>query len=249
MPYALQVMDGQRAGEILPLVAGVVSIGRSLGDLLLEDTEVSSRHCTVQLNAGELLVVDHSSRNGTFLNGQKIDRSRIRVGDALQVGGVSFRLIEWPNEPEFADPTTLIKSWCEQLENESRNQSGQSIAMLVAKEIELCQLDVQLKLTIESKDGRIVNYVVPVGEVVLGRAGAVPLLAEDDEASRKHARVYVSDDGHLMCEDVGSANGTYINEERLTGRRRLRDNDVVRLGRTKIRFACLLSEFSSPIPL
>ncbi len=249
MPFALQLMDGQRSGEILPLISNSITIGRSTGEILLEDTEVSGRHCTVQMNAGELIIVDHSSRNGTLLNGRRVERNRLRAGDTLQVGQAVFRVVEWPETPDFLDPVAIANQWCRQISAQPDEQSHQEISSLVQKEIELCIADVQIRLGLESRDGRIVNHLVPAGEVVLGRAGAVPLLAEDEEASRKHARLFVDSEGYLNVEDLGSANGTFLNEERLVGRRKLYSGDKVRLGRTVIRASLSVAEFSSAIRL
>lgn len=249
MPFALQIMEGQRAGEILPMSSSSLTIGRSVGDLLLEDTEVSGKHCSVQMNGGELIVVDHASRNGTFLNGQRVERNRLRSGDSLRIGAVNFRVIEWPAAAEAADPMSLVKAWCNRISQDERSQFSQQISELIQKEAELCANDVQIKLTIESRDGRVATHVVPVDELVLGRAGPVPLLAEDEEASRKHAKLKVTAGGDIQVEDLGSANGTFVNEEKFTGQKKLNHDDVLRLGRTNIRVALSIAEFNSPIRL
>ena len=83
MPFALQFMDGQVPGEILPLVGNSMTLGRSSGDLLLEDTEVSGRHCSLQLQSGDLVMQDHGSRNGTWVNGQRVDRIKLHPGDVV----------------------------------------------------------------------------------------------------------------------------------------------------------------------
>ncbi len=249
MPFALQLLHGERAGEVLPVLANSITIGRSSGEILLEDTEVSGKHCSVQMNSGELIIVDHASRNGTFLNGRRVERNRLRAGDTVQVGQISFRIVEWPTHPDFIDPLALVTDWCRQASIQDGTQSGQQISGLIEKEIELCLKDVQIRLMIESKDGRIVNHLVPVGEVILGRAGVVPLLAEDEEASRKHARLFVGEDGYLQAEDLGSANGTFLNEERLVGRRKMHASDTLRLGRTNVRASLMVAEFNSAIQL
>jgi pSer/pThr/pTyr-binding forkhead associated (FHA) protein len=41
-----------------------------------------------------------------------------------------------------------------------------------------------------------------------------------------------------VLDDGISRNGTYVNDDRVHGRRRLGDGDVVRIGRTNVRFRC-----------
>jgi hypothetical protein len=62
----------------------------------------------------------------------------------------------------------------------------------------------------------------------LGR-GNVEIKLEDPFASSHHARI--SREGHvLLIEDLGSTNGTYLNEEPLSGPQPLYDGDRIRIG-------------------
>ncbi len=62
----------------------------------------------------------------------------------------------------------------------------------------------------------------------LGR-GDVEIRLEDPFASSRHARI--SREGHvLVIEDLGSTNGTYLNEEPLSGPQPLYDGDRIRIG-------------------
>ena len=60
-------------------------------------------------------------------------------------------------------------------------------------------------------------------------------LDDDDFASARHARVETQRDG-VWILDLGSTNGTWVNGERMDGRHRLREGDVVRIGQTELRF-------------
>ena len=51
----------------------------------------------------------------------------------------------------------------------------------------------------------------------------------DSSVSHRHARIYHSD-GEWYVEDLGSTNGTYLNEELLGGPRPLHPGDRVRIG-------------------
>ena len=63
---------------------------------------------------------------------------------------------------------------------------------------------------------------------VLGR-GDVEIKLEDPFASSRHARI--SREGRmLVIEDLGSTNGTYLNEEPLSGPQPLYDGDRIRIG-------------------
>src|SRR2546421_12254544 len=57
-------------------------------------------------------------------------------------------------------------------------------------------------------------------------------LGEDREISRRHARVSRGADGLLTIEDFRSANGTFVNGERIDAPRTLDVGDIVRMGQT-----------------
>lgn len=67
--------------------------------------------------------------------------------------------------------------------------------------------------------------------IVVGREGADVLL-EDPEVSRRHARLIPVENGDLVVEDLDSSNGTWVNGERVEGRRSLVEGDRVRFGET-----------------
>jgi hypothetical protein len=71
-------------------------------------------------------------------------------------------------------------------------------------------------------------YDIPDGGATLGR-GDVEIQLEDPFASSQHARI--SRQGHvLVIEDLGSTNGTYLNEEPLNGPQPLHPGDRIRIG-------------------
>jgi len=61
-------------------------------------------------------------------------------------------------------------------------------------------------------------------------------LTWDHEVSRLHAQLERVGSQWLVVDDGLSSNGTFVGGERVTGRRRLRDGDVVRLGATALAF-------------
>ncbi len=64
----------------------------------------------------------------------------------------------------------------------------------------------------------------------LGRgSGAAAVVLDDRDVSRRHARLEILED-HLVVTDLGSTNGTFVNDERVT-RRVLAAGDRLRIGR------------------
>jgi hypothetical protein len=65
--------------------------------------------------------------------------------------------------------------------------------------------------------------------VTIGRSQDCDLQLNDNYLSSRHARV-ANDGGDLTIEDLGSTNGTYVNQEILAGRVRLERGDTVQVG-------------------
>ncbi len=65
--------------------------------------------------------------------------------------------------------------------------------------------------------------------VIIGRSGECDLALQDSYLSSRHARV-ANDEGDLSIEDLGSTNGTYVNQELVRGRVHLERGDVVQVG-------------------
>ena len=75
------------------------------------------------------------------------------------------------------------------------------------------------------------------GKLRIGRGqGADLSLPFDSEVSRLHAEIERAGGDWLLIDDGLSSNGSHVNGERVSGRRRLRDADIIRLGRTLLVF-------------
>jgi predicted component of type VI protein secretion system len=68
------------------------------------------------------------------------------------------------------------------------------------------------------------------GAVVVGRSSSCHIVLDDGLVSRRHAQFVVSAK-QASVEDFGSVNGVYVNGERISGQRALRDGDRVQIGK------------------
>jgi hypothetical protein len=80
------------------------------------------------------------------------------------------------------------------------------------------------------------RFPVRDGATSIGRSSASDIvLKSDDYASGRHARL-TRHGGLLYVEDMGSTNGTFINERKTVGATPLRHGDTVRIGSTTFRY-------------
>lgn len=86
--------------------------------------------------------------------------------------------------------------------------------------------------TLRITQGAQAGLTMALGESLrIGRAADCQLILDDDYVSTRHARLYASPKG-LMVEDLGSTNGTYVNNERVTSPVAFGRKDTLRIGRT-----------------
>jgi pSer/pThr/pTyr-binding forkhead associated (FHA) protein len=92
---------------------------------------------------------------------------------------------------------------------------------------------------VELRDAGGVQQLVPLpaGGLTIGRTPASGLaLTWDAQVSRSHATIEPIDGVWTVLDDGRSTNGTFVNEERVQGRRALHHLDVIRAGATRLRF-------------
>lgn len=80
----------------IPFVGEKYSVGKSSSnDLVLEQQGVSRKHCEIRVHGDKIAVHDMDSRNGTFINGHKIERPTLfQPGCVLSVGACTIKLVD-----------------------------------------------------------------------------------------------------------------------------------------------------------
>lgn len=87
----LEVIEGPDTGRRVSIRRSSVLIGRESPDLKLADTQVSRKHCLIEiLSPGQIFVKDLASRNGTAVNGVMVKYARLAPGDRITAGDTTM---------------------------------------------------------------------------------------------------------------------------------------------------------------
>jgi hypothetical protein len=81
--------------------------------------------------------------------------------------------------------------------------------------------------------------------VRLGRGSGSEVILQDSQASRQHAEISQQGD-QVVIRDLGSTNGTYVNDERVIGSRLLRPGDRIRIGDTILAYESGFASAAAP---
>jgi len=94
MVTKLIVASGKSAGRAIAIKRNKLLIGRAEEcDVRPLSEDVSRRHCAVHVGPSEVWVEDLGSRNGTFVNGDKITaKVRVKDGDIIRVGALELKV-------------------------------------------------------------------------------------------------------------------------------------------------------------
>src|SRR5438132_8228714 len=73
------------------------------------------------------------------------------------------------------------------------------------------------------------RFNLDAGAFILGRSSSCDLVVQDSTVSRRHARIAV-EDGTIAVTDLGSLNGTYLDEEQIRAVRAVAEGQTLRFG-------------------
>ncbi|MBS1723185.1 MAG: FHA domain-containing protein [Armatimonadetes bacterium] len=205
----------ESTGREHQLRPGANVIGRA-GDILIEDTRVSRRHCQVNLENGTATVEDLGSTNGISVAGERLSQGERRAivhGTTVSLGGFELTL----SMPGEAARTVQALS-------------GRTAAISVVPTVS------DAVAWLEFPDHEV---ALSPGSHSFGRRDSNEIVISDPYVSGSHGTFEVTDDG-VFLTDTGSTNGTVLNEAKLAPnmRTKLGAGDVVRLGslEVKLRF-------------
>ncbi|MBF0368469.1 MAG: GGDEF domain-containing protein [Magnetococcales bacterium] len=100
-----------------------------------------------------------------------------------------------------------------------------------------CATEKPAVLVVISGDFKSSIFELHPGVVTIGRSADNTIFFECDGVSRHHLRVVISEDAETVTmEDLGSRNGTWLNNARLDSPSRLKKGDIIVIGRTAFKF-------------
>ncbi|MGH9428762.1 MAG: FHA domain-containing protein [Terriglobia bacterium] len=83
---SLVVIDGPLKGQVFPIIKPRVLLGRSEADIVLEDSEISRKHCALEVHGTSAVLADLGSTNGTFVDDEKIETHQLQHMSEFRLG-------------------------------------------------------------------------------------------------------------------------------------------------------------------
>jgi pSer/pThr/pTyr-binding forkhead associated (FHA) protein len=187
---------------------------------------VLDNHCELQVN-GDSAMLSPMPGAALTLNGAAVTRSvEVRAGDVLQVADVRVRLVAVDRAAPGAAAVPIVQK---------RHDDGDDGRTRIRSALP--------KFMLRGVSGMTFGKVFPLsGVTVIGRNPECDISIPTDEISRRHAELRPSQDG-VMVEDLGSANGTFVNDRRVT-RELLKHGDELRFDQLRFQLVAPGSEMA-----
>ena len=180
--HALRFISGKYQGGEYPLQeAGELVIGRSSElDMVLIEDMVSRKHAKITLAPGQITIADLGSTNGTFVNGEKIKKARLKEGDRILIGTSILKLVGVATTAGQAilDPRAAQQQLERTAAAQEKKQGGRSAVAGRLEEVPLVDL-LQL-LSTSKKTGAIVIKGYRQGRVHLRTGKVVAAVIDAD---------------------------------------------------------------------
>jgi len=236
----------ENVGAPFSLSSQLTYIGRDplQCQVVVNDPSVGRRHAVIRAEEnGTYTIEDLASRNGTYINGEKLEGVQLlRSGDYIRLGiseKASFTFhLEYRKQTVLLEPQPAL--------NSPLPRAGQTVASIGERsaarpddfrtvadsESESRQRNVQLVV-----DKFVVrSFEIPsVGWLTIGRdPTSNSIFIDHPTISANHAKIAVEDGGDVYLYDLGAKNGTYVNGRRIQ-RHKLVEGDRITFGQYRAR--------------
>ena len=182
--YALRFISGKYQGGEFPLrMEREIVIGRSSDlDMVLVEDMVSRKHARISTQGGQIVIQDLASTNGTFVNGEKVKKMRLKEGDRILIGTSIIKLVAMdPSQaPSEAEARRALES------NAARRSQTAGAGRPMSGSVEEIPLPDLLQLLSTSKKSGVltVRSTAGVGRIYL-RKGQIYFATIDDNFAVK----------------------------------------------------------------
>jgi hypothetical protein len=125
--FVLRFISGKYQGGEFPIVPDKqIIVGRSSDlDMVLVEDMVSRKHARIAMQADQIWIEDLGSTNGTFVNGEKIKRARLKEGDRVLIGTSILKVIAGEGSRDSTDAKRELESVAAQRRtSQARTMSG-----------------------------------------------------------------------------------------------------------------------------
>jgi len=230
--------NGIRLREI-PIEKEIITIGREKdNDIAIENLAVSRYHTRLIQKEDKFILEDLASSNGTFVNKSKIDRYELKEEDVILIGKHTL-IFKKENEGSVSIPNPHFKERTGILDTRKHREL---LAKSLQQRAEKRDAIVELKGVIAyiSDSGKVKEVQLNKKVTTIGKGDAADVKVKGFLVGKSALLIAKKPDGFYVSRGNG-INSPRLNGKSIRGNNRLRNDDFIDIGTTKMHF--LIKDF------
>jgi predicted component of type VI protein secretion system len=213
-----------------------MGIGRSPdNDVCIDNLAVSNHHARILPDAGQYVVEDLNSMNGTFVNGRRVERATLRNGDVIQIGKHEIQMditanASRPASAEAKAPAPKVDETMMLDTRERRAMIAEAVTAGERSQPAPARVRMPTLIVMNGKTDRT-EYLLTGRLTVIGKSAMATVRLRGWFAPQAAAQITRRDDGYYLGrgERVPKINGTAIESTA-----KLNDGDVIEVGKVRL---------------
>lgn len=228
------MIEGPDKGLTVTMNKASTMLGRGPVEVQFHDPTVSSVHAIIDYVGNEVYITDQNSSNGTFVNGERVQRSSLANMSEVKLGSTKLLFC-------------MVRDVYGTYMPEQQPAQVQEVPPVDPNAITLPRRDLpnpklppDLRVLLYVLDGPDAGrkFLLSKKSTVIGRGQAADIRVNDESVSRRQCQIIINDKNSMGIKDLASTNGTFLNGRPVSALK-LSHNDVIELGGTKIRLIIL----------
>jgi len=226
--------NGIKLKEI-PINKESITIGRKgNNDIIIDNLAISRHHARLVQKEDKFILEDLNSFNGTFINEKKVIKCELRDGDRILIGKhtlvflkeneVSLKIVESQSMEETCILDTkrhrelLAKNQGRKAEGEGRGKGFKGVISYISDNGDIKEVNLDKRVT------------------VIGNGAKADIKVKGFFVGKSALLINKKSDAFYISRGDGRSSPT-LNGEKIKGQTKLRDNDFIEIGSTKMHFS------------
>ena len=212
-----------------------LTIGRKRNnDVIIENLAVSSHHAKIDSVGDDFVLIDLQSKNGCFVNEKLVDSHWLKPGDIISIGKHLLEFSYSEDEEQPDDGTEEIEKTMIMDTSDYRSMVNKSKDEAAAPPVKAKKSDTVAILRFIDGDSK--KYKCRNSIIKIGRHRDSDIVVKGFGVGRTAATVSRRPDGFYLTY-IGGMKRPKVNAKKVKRDKILHDNDIIQIGKTKLRFS------------
>ncbi|NGX34001.1 MAG: hypothetical protein K1060chlam1_00346 [Candidatus Anoxychlamydiales bacterium] len=201
-------------------------------NFILEDTTVSRKHAKIYKTLEGYVIKNLSTTNPIEVNDERVDEYLLEENDKLKIGDTVFVYTALSEEDLKEEPEEI-----EEIEEEEKIKEPIDETIFEEEEEEtpfslLIDAPFILKVISGSNAGSEFGMEKSKSYIIGKDVQSADIIFSDLSVSKQNTKITIDENSEMFVEDLGSKNGTYVNNKKIEEKTKITSQDLITVGTT-----------------